>query len=56
MDGSLPEPHDDEAPHYAAEDARGGEITLNTRVRRLVFIGGLILALAVGLILYFSSY
>lgn len=32
---------DDEAPHYSAEDARGAEINLRTRRRRLIFMAGL---------------
>lgn len=30
------------APHYAAQDARGGEIILRTPRRRWIFLGGLI--------------
>jgi hypothetical protein len=29
------------SPPHAADDARGGEIILRTRRRRLIFIGGL---------------
>lgn len=29
------------APHYSAQDARGGEIILRTRGRRMIFIAGL---------------
>ncbi|QCB57029.1 peptide ABC transporter permease [Sphingopyxis sp. PAMC25046] len=30
------------SPPHAADDARGGEIILRTRRRRLIFIGGLV--------------
>lgn len=32
---------DDRAPHYAAEDVRGGEIIMRKRWERAVFIAGL---------------
>ena len=31
-----------EAPHHDAQDARGGEIILRTRRRRLIFVAGLV--------------
>lgn len=31
-----------DAPHYSAQDARGGEIILRTPRRRWIFLGGLI--------------
>jgi hypothetical protein len=36
---------------YPAEKARGGEIVLRTRLRRMIFVGGLIAAVVVGLVL-----
>jgi hypothetical protein len=36
---------------YPAEKARGGEIILRTPLRRMIFIGGLIAAVLVGLVL-----
>jgi hypothetical protein len=38
-------------PPYPAEKARGGEIILRTPLRRAIFIGGLIGAVVVGLLL-----
>jgi hypothetical protein len=35
---------------YSAQDARGAEIILRTRTERLIFIGGLVAAIAVGLV------
>jgi hypothetical protein len=35
---------------YSAQDARGGEIILRTRTERLIFIGGLVAAMAVGVV------
>lgn len=31
-----------DAPHFSAQDARGGEIILRTPRRRWIFLGGLI--------------
>jgi hypothetical protein len=36
---------------YPAEKARGGEIILRTRQRRMIFIGGLIAAIVLALLL-----
>jgi len=36
---------------YPADKARGGEIILRTPLRRMIFFGGLIAAVIVGLIL-----
>lgn len=38
----TPHPRSEEQPAYPAEKARGGEIILRTRTRRLIFIGGLV--------------
>jgi len=38
-------------PPYPAEKARGGEIILRTPLRRTIFIGGLIGAVVIGLVL-----
>ena len=38
-------------PPYPAEKARGGEIILRTRLRRAVFIGGLVAVAVVALML-----
>jgi hypothetical protein len=35
---------------YSAKDARGAEIILRTRTERLIFIGGLVAAMAVGVV------
>jgi hypothetical protein len=35
---------------YSAQDARGAEIILQTRTERLIFIGGLVAAMAVGVV------
>lgn len=35
-------PANDEAIHVSAQDARGGEIILRTRRRRMIFIVGLV--------------
>lgn len=37
-------------PAFSAEDARGGEIILRTRTRRIIFIGGLAAAVLLGLV------
>ena len=36
---------------YPAEKARGGEIILRTPLRRMIFIGGLIGAVIIGLVI-----
>lgn len=51
-----PTREDDEAPHISAEDARGGEIILRSRRRRLVFIAGLVGFVVLALILKFSGF
>jgi hypothetical protein len=38
-------------PPYPADKARGGEIILRTPMRRMIFMGGLIAALTLGLVL-----
>jgi len=38
-------------PPYPAEKARGGEIVLRTRLRRAVFIGGLIAVAVIAVLL-----
>ena len=40
-------------PPYPAEKARGGEIVLRTRLRRLIFIGGLAAVVVIVLLLSF---
>lgn len=40
------------APHYSAEQVRGGEIILRTRIERLIFIAGLIGAVILSLFLF----
>jgi hypothetical protein len=35
---------------YSAQDARGGEIILRTRTERVIFVGGLVAAMAVGVV------
>jgi hypothetical protein len=46
----------DEGPHYSAEDARGAEIVLRTRRRRLIFIGGLVGFVLLVLVLRFLAW
>ena len=41
-----------ETPHISAQDARGGEIILRTRKRRVIFIGGLALWTLLAVIVY----
>lgn len=43
-------PKERQAP-YPAEKARGGEIILRTRMRRMIFIGGLVAAVVLALLL-----
>lgn len=43
--------HRRRGPKLSAEQARQGEIILRTPLRRVVFIGGLLLAAIVGLVL-----
>jgi hypothetical protein len=38
-------------PPYPAEKARGGEIVLRTRLRRMIFMGGLVGAVLFALLL-----
>ena len=40
-------------PPYPAEKARGGEIVLRTRLRRAIFIGGLVAVAVIALALAF---
>jgi hypothetical protein len=52
-----PEPSSDEAaPHLTAEQARGGEIVLRSRGRRVVFIAGLALVVLLAIILRVAGY
>ena len=46
---------DDGAPHYSAKDARGGEIILRMRARRMIFIAGLVGFALLALLLRFAS-
>jgi hypothetical protein len=46
----------DPAPHISAEDARGGEIILRSRTRRIVFIAGLALVVLLAIVLRISGY
>ncbi|HEY1604206.1 MAG TPA: peptide ABC transporter permease [Allosphingosinicella sp.] len=53
----LPESGPDEpVPHLTGEEARGGEIVLRSRARRLVFIGGLVLAVLIVIVLRFGGF
>jgi hypothetical protein len=38
----MVDPPKDQGPHYGAEDARGAEINLRSRRRRLIFMAGLV--------------
>lgn len=46
----------DQAPHISAENARGGEIILRTRRRRIIFIAGLVGFVILALLLKFSGF
>jgi len=46
VDGST------EARIFSAEDARGGEIILRTRARRVIFIAGLVGCVVLGLVVH----
>lgn len=56
MHGSQPAPssadHEHEGPQLSGKEARQGEIVLKTPKRRAVFIGGLVLAVILGLVIY----
>lgn len=41
-----------EARIFSAEDARGGEIILRTRARRVIFIAGLVGCVVLGLVVH----
>lgn len=41
--------------HYSAENARGGEIILRSRTRRLIFIAGLVGAVILLLVYWFAA-
>lgn len=62
MHGSQPAPSSaapssdpDEGPKLSSEEARQGEVILNTPKRRVVFFGALILAAIVALLLFISA-
>ena len=50
----LPEP-DETPPHYSADQVRGAEIDLRTRTQRVVFIGGLVAAVLLAIILKWAA-
>ncbi|CAN7747504.1 hypothetical protein [Rhizobium leguminosarum] len=50
-----PDPEKAEPPTFAAQDVRQGEIILKHRWQRLVFIGGLVAAVLVILLLRFAG-
>lgn len=56
MAGDRDSPAAEPAPHVSAEDARGGEIILRTRWRRLVFIGGLVGIVVLAIVARFSGW
>lgn len=41
---------------YSAQDARGGEIILRTRTERLIFVGGLAAAMALGVVVVIVGF
>jgi hypothetical protein len=43
------------APHYSAEQVRGGEIILRTRRRRIIFIAGLVGFVLLAILLNFAA-
>lgn len=47
----MDEPRDDDAKTITAQDARGGEIVLRTRRRRMIFLGGLIAFVVLSIVL-----
>ena len=47
---ARPAPPKPQAP-YSAEDARGGEIILRSRMQRTIFVAGLVGAVLLGLLL-----
>jgi hypothetical protein len=51
----MPEHQDEQAPHYSADQVRGAEIDLRTRTQRAVFIGGLVLAVLLAIILKLAA-
>ena len=51
----MPEPQDEKPPHYSADQARGAEIDLRTRTQRVVFLGGLALAVLLAIILKWAA-
>jgi hypothetical protein len=50
-EAAMPEPQDEKPPHYSAEQVRGAEIDLRTRTQRVVFIGGLVVAVLLAIVL-----
>lgn len=46
----------DPAPHYSAEEARGGEIILRTRNRRILFLAGLVGIVLLALLIRLAAY
>lgn len=51
MPGAMQSPRGGQsAPHYSAQDARGGEIILKSRRNRLIFIGGLAASVVAALV------
>ncbi|WP_431870707.1 peptide ABC transporter permease [Allosphingosinicella sp.] len=56
MEPEKPTAKQDEAPHISAEDARGGEIILRTRRRRIIFIAGLVGFVVLALLLKFYGF
>ncbi|HEY9553815.1 MAG TPA: hypothetical protein VIR62_09465 [Allosphingosinicella sp.] len=56
VEPEKPTAKQDEAPHISAEDARGGEIILRTRRRRIIFIAGLVGFVVLALLLKFYGF
>jgi hypothetical protein len=54
-EAAMPEPEDEKPPHYSADQVRGAEIDLRTRTQRVVFIGGLVAAVALTIILKWAA-
>lgn len=46
---------DKEGPVFSAEDARQGEIILRTRMRRIIFIAGLVGIVLLAILLRFAA-
>ena len=51
----MTEKNEERRPSYSAQDARGGEIILKTRRRRIIFIAGLVGFVLFALLVRFAA-